>query len=473
MKKKIIFLIMIMTLLAIGKTVHAEEYSFYEAEYLDNMYMNKYQYATNTIYYQRARFFQNRQTYQIAYCIEPLNFFQEGSVYFKTDHPSNLTKEQMDQIEKIAYFGYRYKNHFDASWYAVAQLMIWRVASPTEGDYYFTKTLNGERTNEFDYQIDEINQLIYEYDHEIPIENQTITVIQGTKSEIEIGESLQKYSTNNSEIELVDTRIIIPDLEEGEYDITLTREKDIIHNGTIEFFESATSQNMVHRGDLEPKQVQFKINVISNHIHITKVDEDTKETEPQGEASLDGAIYETFNEEGESIDSIEIINNQGEIKDIPFGTYYLQETVPGKGYELNNEKYTFTLSEENPNYEITVSNAVIKKKITIQKVYGEENKIEPETNIQFEIINSNNEVIETVETNEQGEVEITLPYGTYTIKQVNTTEGYQMIEPFQIIISNQEEETITLYDYKIPVPNTKKERNLLEIIIQFIRMILC
>ena len=94
-------------------------------------------------------------------------------------------------------------------------------------------------------------------------------------------------------------------------------------------------------------------------------------------------------------------------------------------------------------------------------------------NIQFEIINSNNEVIETVETNEQGEVEITLPYGTYTIKQVNTTDGYQIIEPFQITITNQEEETITLHDYKIPVPNTKKERNLLEIIIQFIRMILC
>ena len=67
-------------------------------------------------------------------------------------------------------------------------------------------------------------------------------------------------------------------------------------------------------------------------------------------------------------------------------------------------------------------------------------------------------MIKIIETNKQGVAEIELPYGKYTIIQLNTTTGYQKIEPFNIEIKNNEDEIIELTDYKIKVPNTSKNK---------------
>ena len=468
MKKKIFFLIMIMTIIFIGQKVQAEEYSFYEAEYLDKMYMNKVDYATNTIYYQRARTFRNKKNGKLVYCIEPLTFFNENSTYEQTTTPRNLTQKQIERIKKIAYFGYRYKDHFDGSWYAVAQLMIWREANPTGGEYYFTDTLNGNRTNEFDYQIDEINHLIDLYDNEIPIQDQTITLVEEMTKEIEIGEVLDFYSTNNSEIELKDQKIIIKDLKSGEYSITLTREHEIYFGTPTIMYQSPDSQTLMLGGDLEPREIHFNIKVINNSIEIEKIDQDTNRMESQGNANLNGALFQLLNQEEKEIESIEIIDYKGIIKNIPFGTYYLKETIPGIGYELNNNIYEITITEENPNQIIKIPNQVIKKEIIIKKTYKED---EPEPNIEFQIQDKNNKIIMQGTTNQEGIVSFILPYGEYTINQLNTTDGYQIIDPFLIKINNKEKEIIELYDFKIPVPNTNT--NILIWIIQWIGMLFC
>ena len=66
--------------------------------------------------------------------------------------------------------------------------------------------------------------------------------------------------------------------------------------------------------------------------------------------------------------------------------------------------------------------------------------------------------INTIITNQEGEVEIELPYGEYTIIQKNTTEGYSKIEPFKVKVENDDDEVIELKDYRIKVPNTKSHK---------------
>ena len=76
-------------------------------------------------------------------------------------------------INKIAYFGYGYYNHSDPKWYAISQYLIWKEADPL-GHYYFTEGLNGLEANKFQEEINEINQLINEYDKDISFNNKTI-----------------------------------------------------------------------------------------------------------------------------------------------------------------------------------------------------------------------------------------------------------------------------------------------------------
>ena len=471
MQKKIIFLITMMAIILCGWKVKAEEYKFYEAEYLDKIYMSKYEYATNTIYYQKARKFRNQKNGEVVYCIEPLTFFNENSTYEVTTTPRNLTEQQINRIKKIAYLGFRYPGHEDGSWYAVAQIMIWRESNPTGGDYYFTDTLNGNRIDLYDGQIDEINRMIKEYDEEIPIENQTITLVQGTTKEIEIGNKLNYYTTNQSEITLEDGKIKINSLEEGEYDITLTRIKENIYATPFVMYQSPNSQTLMLGGDLEEKDVSFKIKVINNSIELEKVDKET--ISQQGDAKLDGALYQLYDEEQKEIETIEIINGKGIIKNIPLGTYTIKEIKAGEGYTLNDTIYEIKLTEEEPNAKITVTNQVIKKEITIKKQFGEEENLQPEENITFEIMNQKNEVIYTLQTNKEGITTFTIPYGTYIVKQINTTEGYEILNPFQLIIKDNEPKIIELYDYKIPVPNTSTKDNQIKYLIIWIILLLC
>ncbi|MBR3211307.1 MAG: Cys-Gln thioester bond-forming surface protein [Bacilli bacterium] len=452
MKKKIFFLITIMAILLGVKKVQAE--SFYEAEFINGIYMNKYQYSNNTIYYQQARMFRNSATGELVYCIEPLTFFKENSSYTITNSPRNLSSDQLTRIKKIAHFGYQYKGHNDTTWYAVTQIMIWRESNPYGGDYYFTETLNGQRTNKYDSYIEEINQLIREYDKNLPIHNQTYTLVQGEEKEIEVGNSLNDYSSNNDEIKIESGKVLIKPLEEGDYSISLTKNKERSFGKDFTIYQAVDSQTLMTLGDLDSKKAQFQIHVISNSIKVIKIDEDTKKSIPQGEATLDGAIFQLLDSKEQEIEQIEISEGIGEIKNIPLGTYYLKEIKAGTGYTINDTIYEINLSEENPNAEITVSNKVIEKEIVLQKKYGEEENLHPEENISFDIINNQNEIIDSVITNEEGIVTFLLPYGSYTIKQTNTTEGYELLKPFLLIVHNSEKEILELKDYKIPVPNT-------------------
>ena len=345
--------------------------------------------------------------------------------------------------------------------------MIWRESNPNGGDYYFTDTLNGSKTSIYDSRINEINNIINSYDNEIPIENELIKMQKGETKEIEIGDSLNFYISSNEEVKLENGKIIVQDLEEGEYDITLNRIQETIYGTPPIIYQSNNSQNMIMQGDLDPKEISFKLRVIDNHLDIFKIDEDTNDYIPSGEGVLDGAVFQ-IDKDGEEYDQIEIINGTGSLHNMPLGNYTIKEIKAGEGYELNEEVYSFSFTEDNQGSIFYIPNKVIKKELTIIKYYDDNKK---ESNIEFQVL-KDEELFTKDITNEEGKVTFKLPYGSYTIKQMNTTEGYQLVEPFYISITDSNNETIELYDYKIPVPNTSKE-SILVILLKILEFILC
>lgn len=450
--------------------VHAETTSFFEAEYIRGIYESKYMYSNNTIYYQTARFFRKSDTHMFAYCIEPFTFFNEGSTYESTITPNNLTNEQKDRISKIAHFGFYYKNHTDDYWYAVTQMMIWQVADTTSGETYFTDRLNGNRVNIYQDEMNEINNLVNNYNTLPDTNNKTYIFKEGEEIKLSGGNIISNYKSNDERVKIEGNNIVIENLKEGDYSFTLER-NDLNFNRPTIFYQSNNSQNIMESGDIEPIKSTFNIKVIKTEINIDKIDSDTKSIIPSGDASLDGAIYTLYDSNMNEIKNLTIENNTANIKDLDLGTYYIKEKTPGTGYNLDEEIHEIILDENNTKKDLVLENKVIKKNITIKKLYGDSNNLSSEKNIDFEIYNSKNELIKTISTDENGKVTITLPYGEYKLVQLNTTNGYQKLEPFIIKVTNNEDETIELKDYRIPVPNTHTNNYLLLFIIRLLLLI--
>ena len=222
MKKIIIFLIAITISLLCSKNVYASS-SFYEAEYIDGIYMNKQKAGSSTIYYQKARFFRQSGTNRFAYCIDPFTFFQEGSSYETTITPSNLTQTQKEQISLIAYFGYGYKNHTDAKWYAITQFMIWKEADPT-GNFYFTDGLNGTKIERFTQEMNEINNLINNYKKNTSLNGKTYTIIENQQFSVEdTNKVLSTYKSSNNNFKIQGNKLTATNLKEGVYTINLIK----------------------------------------------------------------------------------------------------------------------------------------------------------------------------------------------------------------------------------------------------------
>ena len=451
---KKVFLMILYILININLlNVKATSANFYEAEYIDGIYMNKYQYKTKTIYYQKARFFRKSDTNEFAYCIEPFNFFNESSTYNSIITPTNLNKAQIDRITKIAYYGYGYKNHTDNKWYAITQLMIWECADK-EGEYYFTDSLNGKRINIFNDEINEINNLINEHNKIPAFEKNNYNIIENQELEIiDKNNIIKQYIPNNNDIKIEENKVIISNLKEGKYNFSFKKEYKN-YNKPLIFFNSNTSQDLLITGDLETNKIDININVYKTSLNIIKIDNDTESIIPQGEAKLDGAIYNILDENKHIIEKLTIENNQATISNLKFGKYYIEEEKAGIGYNKDQNIYEINISKENTNIDLYLKNKVIEKKIIIEKKYGETNNMLNEQDIIFNIYNNNNEKIKSIKTNELGLAEITLPYGKYIIEQINTTNGYTKIEPFEINVEDNNEELIELKDYKIKVPNT-------------------
>ena len=425
--------------------------------------MNKYDYNTHITYFQKARFFRKTNTNEFAYCIEPFKIFNENSSYESTLNPNSLTNEQIDRISKIAHFGYGYKNHTDKAWYAITQFMIWQASS--NGDYYFTDSLNGNRINIFQNEINEINYLIDNY-NKLPNINNNYTLISGNDLVIET--NLYNFKVTGENITQEDNKLIINPTKEGKYTYNLIKE-DNTYNKPYIFYQSFNSQDLIETGNIKSINTSFTVDVIKTEIEITKIDKDTKSILPKGEASLDGAIYSLYDENNNLIKDLEIINNQSIISNIPLGKYYIKEKTPGIGYLLDNNIYEINITKEKSKQELIVENKVIEKTITIEKKYGDTNTLKGEKDISFDIYNNNYEKINTITTNSLGIAEITLPYGEYTLKQINTTEGYNKVDDITIKVDNQDNETIELKDLKIEVPNTHTTNYLL---IEIIKLLL-
>ena len=390
---------------------------------------------------------------QFVYCIEPGTPVAQGVIYpgqdFDQSYVANMTTEQWRRISLLAYYGYGYGDHTDIKWYTVTQFLIWQTV-PHGYDIYFTDTLNGNRITKYTDEMNELNRLVEEH-YKAPS-------FTSSNIEMNIGDDLELNDTNgvlhnfevanetgvNATIENNTLKITATKVGDGSVTIT-KRDKNYSHPAIVYFHPSG--QDLMMRGSYDPVDVNIKITVVGGKVSVKKIDMDTQLGIAQGDATLDGAIYGIYNMEGERVG--EVVSKGGEYVMSDYlpslGTFYLQEEKASVGYELNETKYYFEITKDNLYPEVDVSEKVIERDLKIFKVYASDETgfLTGEPNVTFDIyLKSSGEKVTSITTDESGYATATLPYGTYTIKQVTSTQDHEFVEDFEITVNENADNPI-------------------------------
>ena len=430
------------------QTVHAEQYTgqaIWPSEYISNIYIKK---DRNDGYskYQQARFIRRSEDNKFVYCLQPYADIDNNLPYYdviRSDYERVLgfSEEQWERISLLAYYGYQYNDngydHSDHKWYAITQVMIWRTTNP-ESNIYFTDTLNGSYTSRFDGEMAELDRLVANHYKTPNLENGVVLPIGQTKELNDSNGVLSNYTitgTENVTASINGNTLSVTANSIGEGKVTFEKRATKYEIPPIVYF-SDHSQNVFRVGNYDPVRTKFTLKVIGGRVTPAKVDVETRTNTSQGEAKLGGAVYGIYKVDGTRVGQV-VTNEDGRNTSdyLPeLGRFYLLEEQPSEGYLLDSNKYYFEITENNLNPEVQVFEQVIKLDFEFTKVYAsaETQIMEPEVGIKFGIYNRAGEQVEEVTTDSQGVFRFTLPYGTYTVKQLTTTKGHEKIDDFNV-----------------------------------------
>ena len=174
-------------------------------------------------------------------------------------------------------------------------------------------------------------------------------------------------------------------------------------------------------------------------IKIIKVDKDNNEVK------LEGVTFDVLDENGNVLETLTTDKN-GEAKTKKYAIrdyskLVLKETSTNKYYKLNDKAEAIEL-KANEITTIKFENELKKGKIRIIKVDKDNNEVKLE-GVTFEVLNEKGKVIQTLVTDENGEVtSIDLPINEkYTIRETKTLENYDLTKETQTITLTEDQIT--------------------------------
>lgn len=310
-----------------------------------------------------------------------------------------------------------------------------------------------------------------EYDKYIPQEVRRVTVVSGQVSTVNFSNKLRRGDltvkktaedglTEGMKFRLYGTSI--SGIEVNEYAVTdkngVAKFKDVLI-GTGYTLEEVDTPTRYVVPDKQTAAVEW--NKVTNKsfdnvlkkFNVTVTKSDSEKGLPQGDASLAGAKYGIY-KGNQLIDTYTTdANGQFTTKYYICGDdWSLKEISPSEGYLLNTE--SLHIGAEAKNYTVEYNLAkpldslenIIKGKIAVIKHCDDgATKIEtPEEGAEFEVYlksagsyeNAKETERDILVCDENGFAETKdLPYGTYTVKQTKGWEGKELLEPFNVYIS--------------------------------------
>ncbi|EJW9248778.1 hypothetical protein OC441_002376, partial [Enterococcus faecalis] len=210
-------------------------------------------------------------------------------------------------------------------------------------------------------------------------------------------------------------------------------------------------------------------------ITLFKEDKETGK-QPQGSATLEGAVYGLFETNGKKIKEVTLKKSgekvTGSFENIKImHDYYVQEVKAPNGYNLDTTKYPVNLAYAGQDKEIalkelTVKDQVIKGGIelikignkpliptTILDILADRSNIKPPLEgVEFTITSKTTKKPVTVLTTDKEGKAATgkiLPYDSYILTETKPPAGYLPIEPIEFTISEEDQKFFWVLENKI------------------------
>ena len=258
--KKIIITIFI-AIITFMITTSAYATSFYSNR-LEGIKWHKYNGTIEE--FKTANSFYETDTNRLSYCIEPFTFLLEEATdyteYTSYDSSFGYTKEQMDRINDLAYFGYGYGNHTEEKWISITQMLIWKTVDKTSIFEWIDGLKSRNHIDPYDAEIAELEALIEN-------KNKKPSFVSGNS--IEIGDHIELNDSNNvlSNYRIKETKGVNVNINGNKLTIDRIQGSDsgeitLIKDGSEtsgSYFYSPTSQNLLIRGG--SSSVEAKVNI--------------------------------------------------------------------------------------------------------------------------------------------------------------------------------------------------------------------
>lgn len=375
-----------------------------------------------------------------AYCIEigkPVSDTYTGTLNMnEASRITNISIDKINYLRRIAHFGYGYRNHSDYKYYMASQELIWEYLNNIDITWTSELDINGPKINIESYK-NEIRSLVNKY-ISIPTLPEEINCKIGDNLTLtDNNNSLDLYKTSNKgrgNAYIKDNKTFIINVANnyiGRDKIEIETSNN--YNGATLFYYANSYQSLLTAGNIDTKTKTINLNITGETLTTNLIDKDNKSCTPSGQATLIGAEYEIYDKNNSLITTFRTDSScTNSIPNLYYDTYYIKQIKASTGYKINNKLVEVNITKNNAT--ITLEEEVIKSNIEINKLYEIENNYQKEEGVTFNIYDYTNNLYKTLTTTKNKDI-VTLPYGSYIIKQENTSYGYDMVKDINITIN--------------------------------------
>lgn len=366
-----------------------------------------------------------------AYCLD-INTKEGGPLELSTLELSGVPEDVRDKVLLIAFYGYNYYGHKTLEYRAATQALIWEtVEGPNTKIRFFTDRFGAGTELNIESQKRVIENLVSKH--------YTLPSFNDMTFKVQIGQTLKLTDDNNVlnnyRIEAhglnyasSGSTLNITPLYGGNYDFIFKPRGP--YNANYKIYIGEKYQNMIVPGQTQLVSGRMTVNAYYTNININKHDIETDKA--QGGATFDGALYRIYNKENDRyVKAVRLDSSGSDIFTLPYGLFYIKETVAPNGYLLDQTIYEIdTRGKEYIN--LDVNEQVIKGNIRIIK-YDYDTKACISSidgslaGAKYQISDNMGNVVETLTIGSDCTgLSSALPYGTYFVKEIEAPKGYTL-----------------------------------------------